>query len=193
MGKSTIILLFSGILASLFISSTYAQSCKNNSFSNGNTYTSCIDLPVLNATLHWNYSASTGTVDIAYRHTGITTSRWIAWAINPTGLGMIGSQSLVAYQNSSGLVRAYTSSIDSFATSLAESSLSFGVSKLSAEQTTREITIYATLELPGNVTTVNQVWQDGPLSGSTPAMHSFAGDHMKSMSTINFLSTTGNA
>lgn len=188
MGKATATLIFSGILASLFMSSTYAQICKSYSFSNSNTYSSCNDLPYLNAFLHWNYNPSAGTVDIAYRHTGVTTSNWVAWAINPTGRSMVGSQALVAYQNSSGVVHAYTSSIDGYNTQMAQSDLSFTVSNLSAEQTSNEITIFATLELPEQKTTVNQVWQDGPMNGNTPGQHSTSGNNVLSMSTVDFLS-----
>ncbi|KAF3656889.1 putative MATE efflux family protein 9-like [Capsicum annuum] len=45
---------------------------------------------------------SSGTVDIAFRKSENKYGRWLAWAINPTSTGMIGSQAFVALQRSDG-------------------------------------------------------------------------------------------
>lgn len=169
--------------------SSFAQTCKSDTFSSNKVYSSCQDLSVLSSFLHWNYDNSTNQVEIAFRRTGATTSSWIAWAINPSGLTMLGSQALVAYQNSSGAMHAYTSPVTSYGTTLGEGTLSFAVSGLSATFENSEMTIFATLSLDGMSTTVNQVWQEGPLSGGVPASHdtSSSADNMKSVSTVNFL------
>ncbi|XP_043688742.1 cytochrome b561 and DOMON domain-containing protein At5g47530-like [Telopea speciosissima] len=181
------VLLFC-VLISLFCSSS-AQSCSNYIFSSSNKiFSKCNDLPVLNSFLHWTYNSSSGTVDIAYRHTGVSSSRWVAWAINPESTNMKGSQALVAYQLVDGNMTAYTSSIDNEEPSLQQSSLSFNVANLSAEFLNNEMIIYATVELPNNSTTVNQLWQDGPLSGNTPLSHQRTGDNVNSRGTLNFLS-----
>ncbi|XP_062153683.1 cytochrome b561 and DOMON domain-containing protein At5g47530-like [Alnus glutinosa] len=187
MGKGLTTLLLSCVLFSLCASS-YAQTCKSYTFSSNRVFTSCQDLPVLNAFLHWSYDQSTNKVDIAYRHTGTSTSRWTAWAINPTGSGMVGAQALVAYQNSSSVMRVYTSPVSSYATTLAEGDLSFAVSNLSASFANSEMTIFATLTLPSG-TTVNQVWQEGPLSGDSPRSHDTASSsaNLKSAGSLNFL------
>ncbi|KAI3786387.1 hypothetical protein L1987_40026 [Smallanthus sonchifolius] len=80
---------------------SYAQSCYDYTFSRNASYATCVSLPVLNFHLHWNYH-SNGTVDVAFRHTGSTTSQWVAWALNVRGAGMIGAQAIVAAASSSG-------------------------------------------------------------------------------------------
>nr|DAD20293.1 TPA_asm: hypothetical protein HUJ06_021756 [Nelumbo nucifera] len=189
-------MLFLCVLISLFFSSS-AQTCQSYTFSSNRQFSSCSDLPVLNSYLHWTYSPSAGSVQIAYRHTGVTTSNWVAWAINPTSQGMIGAQALVAYQQSNGSMLAYTSPVTSVSTSLAEGNLSFQVSDLLATFDNNEMTIFATIELPNNLTTVNQVWQVGPVDQSTPRSHTTSGDNINSKGSLNFLSgqttTTGNS
>ncbi|KAG8372648.1 hypothetical protein BUALT_Bualt12G0088500 [Buddleja alternifolia] len=77
---------------------------------------------------------------------------------------MIGSQCLIAYRNSTGLLHAYTSPITSYATRLEEGPLSFRVSKIGAEFNNNEMIIYATLELPNGTTKFIEVWQYGSWS-----------------------------
>ncbi|XP_042520865.1 cytochrome b561 and DOMON domain-containing protein At5g47530-like [Macadamia integrifolia] len=181
------VLLFC-VLISLFFSSS-AQSCSSYTFNSNRIFSKCSDLPVLNSFLHWTYNSSSGTIDIAYRQTGVSSSRWVAWAINlKSATAMAGAQALVAYQLSNGTMTAYTSSIDNDSPTLQQSSLSFNVYNLSAEFLNSEMIIYATVELPNNSTTVNQLWQDGPLSGTTPMGHQTSGDNIKSLGSISFLS-----
>ena len=99
-------LSFSTFLFSLYVSSSTAQTCKTNTSSFSNQYSSCNDLPVLNSFLYRTYDPSTNTLDFAYQHIGITSSRWNSWAINPTSKGMIGSQALVSFQDSNGAMHA---------------------------------------------------------------------------------------
>nr|GMC77052.1 cytochrome B561 and DOMON domain-containing protein At5g47530-like [Ipomoea batatas] len=181
---------FVGVLF-LFLSlvaSSYAQSCSNFAFSGNRVFATCNNLPVLNSVLHWTYHQANHTADIAYRHAGVTASNWVAWGLNVGGSGMRGTQCLVAFQNSSGSIHAYTSPLptSSYATQLAEGSLSFGVSKISAELTGGEIIIFATLALPAGRTNFNQAWQDGSLSGTTPQAHAQTGNNMRSTGTVDF-------
>ncbi|KAG2719467.1 hypothetical protein I3843_03G257700 [Carya illinoinensis] len=196
MGKtSTTLLLFSCVLFSLCASS-FAQTCRSyTGFSNNKVYSSCQDLPVLNSFLHWTYDQSTSKVDIAYRVTGTTSAKWISWALNPTGQGMVGAQALVAFQNTSGVMHAYTSPVPGYTIStLTEGSLSFAVSNLSATFVNgNEMSIFATLTLSSSMTTtVNQVWQEGPLSGNSPISHvtTAGSSNMISTNTLNFLDAT---
>uniref|UniRef100_A0A6N2KEU0 Cytochrome b561 and DOMON domain-containing protein n=1 Tax=Salix viminalis TaxID=40686 RepID=A0A6N2KEU0_SALVM len=145
------------ILMSMIFSST-AQSCKGYAFSSNKIFRACNDLPYLNSYLHWNYDSSSNKLQIAYRHTGITSSRWVSWAINPTSRGMAGSQALVAFQQTDGTMRAYTSPISSYQTSLQEGKLSF------------------------------DVWQDGAVSGDATQVHATSGANVQSMGTLNLLS-----
>ncbi|KAK9663934.1 hypothetical protein RND81_14G007400 [Saponaria officinalis] len=167
--------------------STRAQLCKSFSFQNNKQFHTCNDLPVLNSFLYWTYNTTAGTADIAFRATGVSPStNWVAWALNPTKQGMVGAQALVALQSSSGAMRAYTSSVTTTAIStLVQSSLSFEVSGLTAMNTASDIIIFATIKPPS--TSVNQVWQVGPVSGGNPAAHNQGGANFKSMSNIDFL------
>ncbi|XP_057792960.1 LOW QUALITY PROTEIN: cytochrome b561 and DOMON domain-containing protein At5g35735-like [Salvia miltiorrhiza] len=164
------------------------ENCPASSFSNGRTFSDCNALPVLGAFLHWNYRESNNAVDIAYRHGGVSRSSWVAWALNPTGNNMIGAQSLVAFFGSNGTLRAYTSPITSYQTTLQEAPLSFGVSALSAEFVGgNEIIIFATIDLStAGTTRFTQVWQDGVVSGDIPQRHSLGGDNVRSIGSIDF-------
>lgn len=179
------VLLFC-FLVSLFLPSS-AQSCSNYAFSTNRAFTSCNTLPHLNAHLHWKYNPSSGTVDIAYRATQ-SSSGWVAWAINPTGSRMVGSQALLAYQSSSNGITAYTTPVSSYSPSLQRANLSFEVSGLTAEYVRGEFIIFATVTLPNNRTTVNQVWQAGSVSNDAPSPHAQSGANIQSFGTLDFLS-----
>lgn len=116
-------------------------------------------LPVLDLFLHFSYARETGVLEVAYRHANLESSSWIAWAINPRRKGMLGAQALVAYRSStSGVMRSYTSSINSYSTTLQESPLSFYVTQVSTEYLDGEMTVFATLVLPPNTTVMNHLW-----------------------------------
>lgn len=173
---------------SLLVTKTRAQSsCSRYSFRNNQQFSSCSDLPQLNSFLYWTYDSSAGTANIAFRVTGVTpSSNWIAWALNPTGDGMIGAQALVAYQNSSGVPHAYTTSVANTSTTLAPSAISFRVDNISATSANNEMIIFATIRPPRP--TVNQVWQVGPMSGGAPSQHPLSSANTGSSGSINFLS-----
>lgn len=180
--------ILSILISLIYLTKTSAQqNCSTYKFNTNNIFATCITLPVLSSFLHWNYHASNHTVDIAYRHTGVTASSWVAWALNPTGSGMSGAQSLVAFRNSTGNIHAYTSPVTDYSTQLAEGPLSFGVPKISGEFTNNnEMVIFATLQLPAGRTSFNQVWQNGPVSGNTPQQHS-GGDSLRSTGNVDFV------
>lgn len=188
MGK-ILIILFCILISNSIVSD--AQDCNTYSFSNNAIYATCISLPVQNSHLHWNYHANNGSVDVAYRHTGVSTSTWVAWGLNVGGSGMVGAQSLVAIPNANGSVQAYTSSVDGYGTSLQPSSLSFSVPVIRAESINGDVVIYATLVLPSGGTSFNHVWQMGPVSNGAPGAHNLASENRNSVGTVNFL--TGQA
>ncbi|PPS02554.1 hypothetical protein GOBAR_AA18105 [Gossypium barbadense] len=111
----------------------------------------------------------------------------MSWAINPHSKGMVGSQALVAFQKDDGTMVAYTSSITSYATQLQKGDLSFPVNGVSSIPEGNEMIMFATLALPANTTTVNHLWQEGPLAGNFPRMHPLSGPNMGSMGTLDFL------
>ncbi|CDP04492.1 unnamed protein product [Coffea canephora] len=188
MGATRRCMVILGVLFALFLSSTSAQSCSKYNFASNKVFSACSDLPYLNSYLHWTYSPSSQSLEIAFRRLGTSSSRWVSWAINPTSQGMVGSQALVAFQKSDGTMRAYTSPIKSYQTGLQEGDLSFPVSDLSATYSNNEMIVYATLKLQNSSSTLNQVWQEGPLSNDSPGMHPTTGPNVQSMGTLNLLS-----
>lgn len=179
--------LFSVFLIFTLLAASNAQNCSTYTFSNSRSFTNCNNLPVLNSFIHWNYHQNNHTIDIAYRHTQITSSNWVAWALNPAATGMVGAQALVALVGADGTVRVYTAPITSLRTTLQEGALSFAVpSKSAVFVDDNQIIIYATIELPQGATSFNQVWQHGDVSGGSPQRHDTSGDHVRSSGTIDF-------
>ncbi|KAK7359876.1 hypothetical protein VNO77_01841 [Canavalia gladiata] len=169
------VVLAISILSCVLVTS-WAQTCRGQTnFNNNKVYATCRDLPHLTSYLHWTFDQATGKLDIAFRHTGISsTDRWVAWAINPSGdltSSMIGAQALVAIPQSGGTPRAYTSPISGYSTQLAEGTISYNHTGLTATHQGSEVTIYATLTLPSGTTNLVHLWQDGPVSGSAPQIH----------------------
>nr|XP_004243867.1 cytochrome b561 and DOMON domain-containing protein At5g48750 [Solanum lycopersicum] len=161
--------------------------CSSFSFSNNQIFATCMPLPVLNSVLHWTYYPKNHTVDIAYRHGGVTDSDWVAWGLNIDGKMMVGTQCLVAYRDSSGEIHAYTSPVSSYATLLTEGALSFNVPRIEAEYSNNEFIIFATLQLPAGRTSFNQVWQNGAVvAGNILAAHAQSGDNLKSFGSVDF-------
>jgi len=192
--------LVSIITTSLFVTTTLAQTttttttqvCKSQNFTNNEIFTSCRDLPHLTSYLHWTYDQTTGKLDIAFRHTGITnTNRWVAWAINPSkdlASSMTGAQALVAVPQSSGTLKAYTSPIVNSGTQLTEGNISYPHSRLSATHENNEVTIYASITLPAGTTSLVHLWQDGAMSGSTPQQHDMTSANTQSKENLDLLS-----
>ncbi|KAJ0252775.1 DOMON domain-containing protein [Hirschfeldia incana] len=189
MAKSSNLLLYLSVFFYIITKPALAQTCSNYKFSSNTLFESCNDLPVLDSFLHYTYDSSSGNLQIAYRHTKLTSKKWVAWAVNPTSTGMVGAQAIVAYPQSDGSVRAYTSAITSYETSLQEGDLSFNVSELSATYQNNEMIIFATLTLPlANGGNINTVWQDGSLSGKNLLPHPTSGNNSRSVSTLNLIS-----
>ncbi|PIN17527.1 hypothetical protein CDL12_09805 [Handroanthus impetiginosus] len=163
------------LLFSVFVISS-AKTCSRRAFSLGGAFKSCTDLPHLGAHLHWTYFPSVRKVSIAYRAKQ-SSQGWIAWGINPTSRGMVGSQALVAFRNSNGSMTVYTTSITSYNPSMLPSELSF------------RMTIYAMVGPLENGTSVNQVWQAGSsVSSNIPQIHSTSPPNLQSMGKIDFRS-----
>ncbi|XP_010450413.1 PREDICTED: cytochrome b561 and DOMON domain-containing protein At5g35735 [Camelina sativa] len=184
--QSPKVTLFS-VLATLLVLTVNGQSgCDTHRFENNLAFTACSPLQALGSFLHWTYNEANGTVSIAFRHPGTSSSSWISWGLNPSGTQMSGTQALVAFTNSSGQFQAYTSPVNSYSTQLQRGTLSFGVSRVSATLVNGEATIFATLELPTNLITANQLWQVGPVVNGVPAKHQTTGDNMRSMGRVDF-------
>ncbi|KAI9115508.1 hypothetical protein K1719_013177 [Acacia pycnantha] len=103
------------------------QACESYKFLNTTNFLACKDLPVLDSSLYWTYRSSSNSVDVAFKKNNADRKSWIAWAVNPTSAGMVGSQAFVAFQKSDGTMTAYTSPVTSYGTTLEERSLNFEV------------------------------------------------------------------
>lgn len=173
------------IFVSLFITSS-AQKCSNHTFTSKRVFTYCKDLPYLKSHLHWTYFESSNQVKIAFRarHKG-----WIAWAINPYRIGMVGSQALVACLDTKGKMLAYTTSVNGYNPLMQPSKLMFRVSNLSAEYVNNEMIIFAVVGLE-NGHVVNQVWQVGELDQNcVPQMHEMDFGNLHSTGVVDFSSS----
>lgn len=189
-GKITKLIVLLSVFSTLFFSSS-AQTCNSYSFSSNQVFSNCQDLPVLSSFLHWNYDQSTGKLTMAYRHTDVSSTTWVSWAINPNSLSsaMPGAQALVAVPQSGGAPRVYTSPIQGYQTTLAQGNLTYEVTDLTASYQNNEMIIFATWTLPTTMTTINQVWQAGPVSGTTLGAHSTTNSaNLNSKSALNLLS-----
>ncbi|PON43084.1 DOMON domain containing protein [Trema orientale] len=158
---SSPILILGFLLCVLLISPAQSQTCKTQRFSGNRVFANCSDLPSLTSYLHWSYDASNSSLAIAFVAPPSKANGWVAWAINPTGTGMIGSQALVAVRRSNGSVTVQTYNISSYA-AVVPSSISFEVWDLSATYAGGQITIFATVKVPEKAESLNQVWQVGP-------------------------------
>uniref|UniRef100_A0A0D9X6S8 DOMON domain-containing protein n=1 Tax=Leersia perrieri TaxID=77586 RepID=A0A0D9X6S8_9ORYZ len=187
-------LVVSLLLVAAMASTAVAQSssCASYTFSSNQQYGSCAALPRLGATLHYNYTAATNTVAVAFRAPQ-TGKGWVAWGINPTGSGMVGTQAVVAFHGSKGSLVAYPTVLDSYAPSMATAAakdLALPITDVSAEENAKakEVVVYATVALPaGKGSKFNHVWQQGgSVSGDVPAAHPTSGDNVLSVGTIDF-------
>ncbi|KAG0487254.1 hypothetical protein HPP92_009349 [Vanilla planifolia] len=168
--------------------STAQQSCSGDSFSQNRFFSLCNSLPQLSANLHWTYHPSNATVDVAYR-AAQASNGWIAWALNPSGTGMDGAQTIFAFHDSNNVMTTVTYPITFSNTTVKNSSLSFKVYNMDAEFSSNSMTIYATIELPGNKTRVNHVWQASTsFSNGMPNGHATTGPNVQSTATLDLLS-----
>ncbi|OEL13873.1 hypothetical protein BAE44_0025106 [Dichanthelium oligosanthes] len=197
---SVAIVLAVVVTCSLFppSSSAEAAACSSHTFSGngGHLYASCADLPRLGATLHYNYTAATNTVAVAFRAPqakGGGEDGWVAWGINPSGrAGMVGTQAVVAFRRSNGTLVAYPTVLDSYTPSMAPAApedLAFPVSGVAAEHVDgKGMVVYATVALPAaKGSKFTHVWQQGSaVVNDVPAAHPTTGDNVLSTATIDF-------
>ncbi|XP_059626257.1 cytochrome b561 and DOMON domain-containing protein At3g25290-like [Cornus florida] len=176
------------LLLFFLISPSHSQTCTSQKFTNNKLYQYCNDLPQLSSYLHWTYDSQKSTLSIAFVAPPAKSDGWIAWAINPTGTGMVGAQSLIAFKQSNGSMGVFTYNISSYQ-SIVESKLSFDVTDMSADYSDGLMRIFATVALPGGAATpVNQVWQVGPsVASNFPARHEFQPANLNSKGTLDLL------
>ncbi|KAI3418584.1 DOMON domain-containing protein [Psidium guajava] len=175
----------------LLLPPALSLTCTSQKFTN-RLYANCSDLPQLGAYLHYTYNASNSSLSVAYVARPADGGAWVAWAINPTSTGMVGSQALMALRIS-GSVVAKTYNISGYH-SIDESKLSFDVWDLSADEANGTMRIFAAVRVPEKAASVNQVWQvGGAVNGTHPSIHPRDVANKASMGTLELASTAGSA
>lgn len=163
------------------------QNCKDYKFPDNKVFSSCTGLPVLDAYLHWNYDPFERTAEIAYRARQ-TPQGWISWGINPAGGGMIGTQALIAHQDTQGKMRVFSSQVTSYSPSLTAEPLNFPVSELSAEYSNNEMIIFTVLGPLEGGNSFNITWQAGNLVlDDIPQPHPITDSNLRSFGALDFL------
>ncbi|KAL2470729.1 Cytochrome b561 and DOMON domain-containing protein [Abeliophyllum distichum] len=179
------------IATALLILPACSLTCTSQTFTQKNTFTNCTDLPVLKAYLHWTYDPTAKpkpTLSVAFIAPPAKPDGWVAWALNPTGTGMAGAQSLVAFKQSNGSVIVKTYNISSY-NSIVESKLFYDVLDKKAEFSGGVIRIFAKLALPSDTTELNQVWQVGAkVNNGMPEKHDFSPDNLNSKGPLSLVS-----
>ncbi|XP_065855084.1 auxin-induced in root cultures protein 12-like, partial [Euphorbia lathyris] len=182
--KATPTLLLSFLIsASLLISLSNSLACTSQTFKSKKVFSNCTDLPYLKSFLHFTYNSTNSSLSIGFISPLAKPEGWVAWAINPTGTGMIGSQALIAFQSNGSLI-VNTYNISMFPQ---QSKLSFDVWDLSTESDGKKIVIFTTVKVPEGATTVNQVWQVGPsVSKGVPDKHEMGEANKKYVGVLKF-------
>ncbi|TXG54258.1 hypothetical protein EZV62_019514 [Acer yangbiense] len=184
--SSSMILGFSIWL--LLFSPALSLTCTSQKFTNNNLYSHCLDLPTLSSFLHYTYDSSNTSLSVAFVATPSASAGWIAWAINPTGTGMAGAQSLVGYKDSKGAMTVKTYNISGYS-SVKESNLLFDVWDTSAYESGGLMWIFGKIKLPEDLAKagkVNQIWQVGPsVDAGTLTKHDFSAANLGAKGTLD--------
>ncbi|GLU08022.1 hypothetical protein SLE2022_249520 [Rubroshorea leprosula] len=152
------------------------------------TFVNCSDLPTLNATLHYTYDATNSSLSVAFVAAPATPEGWTAWAINPTGTGMLGAQALIALKSKGSLlVKKYN--LSSYSSIQEVDKLSFDVWDLKVESgTSGKYVIYASLKVPDRVEKLNQVWQVGAnATNGRPEKHAITTENLGSKTELQLV------
>ncbi|KAJ1268191.1 hypothetical protein BS78_07G118300 [Paspalum vaginatum] len=167
------------------------SACAGEDFPPGRSYVTCQDLPVLGAALHWTYDAPSLT--LAFVAALEAPGGWVGWGINPTGVGMMGAQALVALvaggASSSSAPNVRTYNITGY-TPLGNAStpMAFPATGLAADVGSGgRIRLYATLRLEkATKQVVNHVWQVGSsVTRGAPDMHAVDTENLAAMGKLD--------
>ncbi|URE07057.1 hypothetical protein MUK42_18924 [Musa troglodytarum] len=163
-----------------------AGACSSVTFSN-RVYAACSDLPRLSSSLHWSFDAAAATLSIAFVAPPPKPEGWVAWAINPTADGMIGSQALIAFHQPNGSMGVRTYNISGYG-SIAEGAIDFQTSDLAAEYSGGVMRVFGKLKLPAGTTAVKQVWQVGSsVADGVPQQHATELENTQSKGTLDLI------
>ncbi|XP_009412722.2 cytochrome b561 and DOMON domain-containing protein At4g12980 [Musa acuminata AAA Group] len=164
-----------------------AGACSSVAFSSNRVYAACSDLPRLSSSLHWSYDNASATLSLAFVAPPAKPEGWVAWAINPTGDGMIGSQALIAFHQPDGEMGVQTYNITGLGP-IAKGPIDFKTWDLAAEYSGGVTRLYGKMKLAAGTTVVNQVWQVGSaVANGVPQKHDFLQDNLQSKGTVDLV------
>ncbi|XP_074570539.1 cytochrome b561 and DOMON domain-containing protein At4g12980 [Curcuma longa] len=177
------------LVALLFAASasvSAAGGCSSDKFSSNRTFAHCLDLPHLNSSLHFTYDSAARSLSIAFVAPPAKPEGWVAWAINPTGGGMRGSQALIGFHQADGALAVKTYNISGYGP-ISEGPIAFETSDLAAEMSGGAMRVFGKLVLPkGMTTTVEQVWQVGAtVADGVPQKHGFDKENMEAKGLVD--------
>ncbi|RWR73049.1 cytochrome b561 and DOMON domain-containing-like protein [Cinnamomum micranthum f. kanehirae] len=165
----------------------HSATCSSQKFTSHKSFDLCNDLPTLSSYLHWTYDPSISSLDFAFIAQPAQSNGWIAWAINPTGTGMVGSQSLIGFQQSSGSMIVKSFNISRYGP-IKPSPIMFEVSDMNGEYLDGMMRIFGTMVLPKNMSIVNHVWQVGAsVTDGIPDRHQFGSENLNSKGRLDLL------
>uniref|UniRef100_R7W1D8 Auxin-induced in root cultures protein 12 n=1 Tax=Aegilops tauschii TaxID=37682 RepID=R7W1D8_AEGTA len=163
-------------------------SCEREEFPAGRSYATCADLPALGASLHWTYDAAASSLSLAFaaKPSGASGAGWVAWGVNPTGDGMKGAQTLLAFK-SKGAYVVNTYNLTGYRPlSAASTPIAFEATELAADEgADGKVRLYGTLQLPKGMEAVNHIWQVGStVANGVPAKHAFAQENLEAKGSL---------
>ncbi|XP_027336743.1 auxin-induced in root cultures protein 12 [Abrus precatorius] len=174
---------------SLFTPSHAAIDCDTQKLPPSRSFANCTNLPSLGATLHFTYNATNHSLAVAYAAEPPSPNGWVAWGINPTGGGMVGTQAFIAFkQNGSVAVGLYN--LTSYKGIDAVKALSFDTWDVSAEEAGGVITVFAVVKIPEKEGNLTQVWQVGPVTGGKPMIHARKPENLQAQGALEVVGST---
>ena len=108
-----------------------AAACAAERFSGNRAFATCVDLPHLGASLHWIYDTAASSLSVAFL-AAPPSGGWVAWGLNPSADGMIGTQALIAVPKGGGAYEVQTYAISGYSLG-SPGPLSYQTSDLGAE------------------------------------------------------------
>ncbi|XP_061370930.1 auxin-induced in root cultures protein 12 [Gastrolobium bilobum] len=181
--------IFISIFISLFSPSHSAVTCASQKLPSNRTYANCTDLPTLGATLHFTYNATNSSLTVAYAASPPKSDGWVAWGINPTGGGMVGTQALMAFKPN-GTVVVQPFNLTSYKKIDPVKNLSLETWDIAAEEAGGVITIFAGVKLPEKADNFSHVWQVGPVNAGVPSVHEFKTENLQSRASLSTVVST---
>lgn len=169
------------------IQPSISATCNSQKFTKNRIFKQCNDLPQLKSSVHWTYDSEESVLSLAFVAAPAKPDGWIAWGINPNATGMIGTQALIAFKkpdDDSLIVKTFR--LNSYK-SIEQVEILYKVSRLEAEYHGGLMMIFATINLPKGISTLNQVWQVGSsvMNGTFPAIHAFQPENLSSKSKLD--------